>query len=244
MRRFFVRDIAKDSKYATISGTELAHLKRVLRLTVGSRVELFDGSGLELAGTIEEIGKDSAKVRIDGYSEGKKESPLDMVLLQGMVKGEKPELIVQKATELGVKGVVFYSTPRTVAVISEEKAEGKIARWSKVAVEAAKQCGRTVLPHLSSATFKEAILGHDGKLKIILWEAKGSGGLKETLRRPEAKNGVVLLVGPEGGFSEDEVAEAEKNGFIPAGLGPRILRAETAAIGVLSVAQYELGDMN
>lgn len=247
MRRFFVTEISKDSQLATISGDEFIHLKKVLRLSEGASVELFNGAGLTLTGTIISIEKTSATIRIDGRSEGKRESRLDVVLLQGMLKGEKPELIIQKATELGVSGVVFYSTARTVPVVRAEKTEGKLKRWRKVAVEAAKQCGRDTLPALSSTTFGEALEGRRG-LKVMLWEGHGgsaaTGGFKEALKRPEAKDGVVILVGPEGGFSEDEVAAAQNRGFIPVGLGPRVLRAETAAIAAVSAVQYELGDMN
>lgn len=243
MRRFFVEDITKEARSAAISGEEFSHLKKVLRLAEGAKVELFNGAGLALAGTIESIGKESAKIKIEGRSEGNMESPTRVVLLQGLLKGEKPELVIQKATELGAAGVVFYSTARTVPVIAAYKTEAKLLRWKKVAVEAAKQCGRTVLPLLGSVTFREAVEGRGG-LKIMLWEGRGAGSVKEALKRPEAKDGVAILVGPEGGFSDEEVVEAQKNGFIPVGLGPRILRAETAAIGIVSVVQYELGDMN
>lgn len=245
MRRFFVEDISPDSLYAHIRGEEFIHLKRVLRLTEGSEVAILNGKGLELIGTIESIEKDSAKVKVEGRANGRGESPSEIVLLQGMVKGEKPELIIQKATELGIKEVSFYSTSRTVPVFGKGKAEEKLKRWRKVAIEAAKQCGRTVLPRLNAISgLKEAIEGHEGLLKLVLWEGKGTDPIKEALKDPRGKTGVVVLVGPEGGFSEDEVREAEQKGFIPVSLGPRILRAETAAIGIISIVQYEIGDMN
>jgi len=247
MRRFFVEGIAKDSNAVTIAGDEFTHLKKVLRLSEGAKVELFNGKGLTLAGTIASIDKTSASIEINSVAEGKRESSLRLTLLQGMLKGEKPELVVQKATELGVSEIVFYSTARTVPELKAEKAEGKLKRWNKIAVEAAKQCGRSTLPALSvSSTFKAALAPRPG-LKVILWEGRGcdksANGFKEALEMPEAKDAVVILVGPEGGFSEEEVTQAQEAGFITVGFGPRVLRAETAAIAAVSAVQYELGDM-
>lgn len=243
MRRFFVSGISKDSKVATVAGDEFTHLKKVLRLSEGASVELFNGKGLTLAGTISSIDKTSATITIDSACECKRESSLGVALLQGMLKGEKPELVIQKATELGVLEVVFYSTARTVAGPGKDRAEGRLKRWRRVAIEAAKQCGRDTLPALSITSFSSAIEGRTG-LKVMLWEGSGGGGFKEALKRPEAKDGVAILVGPEGGFSEDEVVAAQKAGFVPVGFGPRVLRAETAAIAAVSAVQYELGDMN
>ncbi len=247
MRRFFVEGISKDSVAAEVTGDEFTHLKKVLRLSLGDTVELFNGEGLALSGTIASIDRTSAGIKITGATEGKKESLLRVALLQGMLKGEKPELVVQKATELGVHEVVFYSTARTVPELSPDKTGARLKRWRKVAVEAAKQCGRAVVPALSLTTFASALEGRPG-LKVMLWEGHGPGeaksGLREALKRPEAKDGITVLIGPEGGFSDDEVVAAKKAGFITAGLGPRVLRAETAAIAAVTAVQYERGDMN
>lgn len=245
MRRFFIEDIDESSTSVRVKGEEFIHLKKVLRLKAGSVVAVFNGKGLELTGVIESIGADSAAVKIEGRTEAKKESPVKIILLQGLVKGEKPELIVQKATELGVSEVHFYSTSRTVPIISEEKSRDKTLRLRKITIEAAKQCGRTAIPLLSFVDLDEALkLG--GALKLLFWEGEKSRGIKEIIKRPlpSPLGEVIILTGPEGGLSEEDASKAVSKGFISVGLGPRVLRAETAAIAAVSILQYELGDMN
>ncbi len=241
MRRFFVEEISERATLARITGEEFLHLKKALRLTVGDEVALFNGRGLELRGVIESIGRDYADIKITGTPERSKESPLEVILLQGLLKGDKPELIIQKATELGVKEVSFFPTSRTVPVTSAGSAKEK--RWQRAAIEAAKQCGRACLPRINFLKdLNTALSAHEGLFKLILWERESEKGLKEALKAPKAKKGVVVLVGPEGGFSEEDVMAAKNAGFAPVGLGPRILRAETAAIAILAIIQYEFGD--
>lgn len=244
MRRFYKEDLTEHSTCVEIVGEEFYHLKRVLRLEAGSAVLLFNGKGLELSGRIEDVGRGSASVIIEGSSKGERESPLDFVLLQALLKGDRPEFIIQKATELGIREVCFYNTSRTIPRVSPDKEASRQARWKKVAIEAAKQCGRTVLPEVILAPdLKSALKGHDENLKLLLWEKEGGAGLKEALQGARGKYGVSVLVGPEGGLSPGEAAEALGAGFVKAGLGPRILRAETAALAVMSIVQHALGDL-
>lgn len=245
MRRFFVEEMDKGSTRARIAGAELTHLKKVLRLSAGAEVVLFNGRGLEMRAVIEEMGKDSAEVRITGPIEETRESPVEITLLQAFVKGNKPEFIIQKATELGATAISFYSTERTVPLTPNPKRE---ARWRKISIGAAKQCRRSVLPQISvGGTLTEVLSDWAGRggLKLALWEGVGkSGAIKETLRSGSGARGVVVLVGPEGGFSKEDMEAARGAGFICVGLGPRILRAETAAVAMLALLQYELGDLN
>ena len=211
MKRFFVEDIEEGAQEARITGTEFAHLKKVLRLTAGSRVSLFNGRGLELQGAVDTIGRDFAMVRIEGRVEARPESPVEVMLLQALLKGDRPEFIIQKAAELGASEVCFYTTARTVPG--------------------------------APATAREAG-GRGAFLKLARWEgASKAGGMKDVLRRADKVKGVAVLVGPEGGLSEQDVKEAEKAGFSMVGIGPRILRAETAAVAALATVQYELGDL-
>lgn len=247
MRRFFIEDIKEDSKEVRIDGSEFVHLKKVLRLGEGDALSVFDGRGLELHGRVVSIGRAGALVSIDSRVEGGAESPTKVVLLQGLLKGAKPGLVVQKATELGVSSLCFYGGGRAVFGIKGDRVAGRIKRWRRVAIEAAKQCGRAVVPGVGySADLEGAIsaLGPlDGwcKLRGDAGEAAPSISIKEALSRPAKKVGVVLLVGPEGGFSDPEQQVAGRAGFIPVGLGPRTLRAETAALAILSIVLYELG---
>jgi 16S rRNA (uracil1498-N3)-methyltransferase len=247
MRRFFIEDIKEDSKEVRIYGPEFTHLKKVLRLAVGDPLSVFDGRGLELSGRVVSIGRAGALVSIDSRVEGGAESPTKVILLQGLLKGAKPGFVVQKATELGVSSLCFYGGGRAVPGIQGDRVAGRIKKWRRVAIEAAKQCGRSVVPGVEySADLDGAIqaLGPlDGwcKLRGDAGEAAPSISIKEALSRPAKEGGVVLLVGPEGGFSDRELDLADRAGFIPVGLGPRTLRAETAAIAILSIVQYELG---
>lgn len=244
MRRFFAEDLDEGSKWIEIRGTEFIHIKKALRLEKGAVVVLFNGRGLELAGIIGSINKDSAAVEITGPTATVRESPFEIVLLQGLVKGDKPELIVEKATELGVKEVSFYVTSRTVPLISPVKSADRLSRWQRVAIEAAKQSGRTVLPRINHPRdFRSVLALYEDHLKIILWEGESTTGIKEALRGATGFKGAALLVGPEGGFTVEEVEDARLSGFIPSSLGPRVVRAETAAIAAASIIQYELGDL-
>ncbi len=243
MRRFFLEELDGSAKEAEITGEEFTHLKKVLRLGPGDSAAIFNGRGLELFGRIESIGQRSAKITIEGRSEDRKESPFGLALLQGLLKGDKPEFIVQKATELGLTEVCFYTTARTVPRVDGEGAEKKLLRWKKAAIEAAKQCGRSTLPLITLAPgLKEAVQETKAGLKIVLWEKEGTASLKDLLsgKAPEA---AALLIGPEGGLSDEEVKLAEGAGFQKAGMGPRILRAETAAVAAAAVIEYAFGGL-
>ncbi|MEK7772716.1 MAG: 16S rRNA (uracil(1498)-N(3))-methyltransferase, partial [Deltaproteobacteria bacterium] len=243
MRRFFVEDINALDSIVRIEGREFTHLKKALRLKPGSEVSVFNGRGLELFGKIESVGRDGAAVTVEGSSLNEGESPLDLTLIQGLLKGDKPELIIQKTTELGVKEVSFYTAPRTVPSFDEDKAADRVERWRRVAIEAAKQCGRTVIPRINYVDLSRAIEGREESLRIILWEGERARGIGGILDDNWNSGSVALLVGPEGGFSAEYVDEAGKTGFIPVSLGVRILRAETAAIAGVSIIQHRLGDL-
>lgn len=241
MRRFFAGDLTEGAATAKIAGDEFVHLKKVLRLTRGTEVALFNGKGLGLIGVIESIGRDSAEVKITRTVEEVRESALNLKILQGLLKSDKPELIIQKATELGAKEVSFFQTRRTVPAASNKGVKEK--RWQRAAVEAAKQCGRITLPEINLFNdLDTALAGRGGMLKLALWEEERAMGLKEALKGRDAKDGVVVLVGPEGGLSSEDIEKARQEGFLPVSMGPRVLRAETAAIAALSIIQYELGD--
>ncbi|MBI5902209.1 MAG: 16S rRNA (uracil(1498)-N(3))-methyltransferase [Deltaproteobacteria bacterium] len=244
MRWFFVEDIKADDATVRIAGTEFTHLKKALRLKPGSAVSVFNGKGLKLSGRIESVGMDNAVVTVEGSSLNEGESALDLTLVQGLLKGDKPEMIVQKTTELGVKRICFYSAPRTVPALDEGKARDRVQRWRRVAIEAAKQCGRTMAPHIDYVDFASALKGRGEGLRVVLWENERSQGIGDILERCKGSHGpIALLVGPEGGFSADDMDEAVKKGFIPVSLGRRILRAETAAIAGVSIIQHRLGDL-
>lgn len=241
-RNFFVETIDKGDESVLITGDELKHIRGVLRLKEGDHVTVFNGKGLALRGVIGRMDLKSATVRLLGESVEDREAGIHVTLIQAIVKGDKNDLIVQKAVELDVAKVILYPADRTVARLDKDRGADRLSRWLRIAIESAKQCGRTVVPDITLALgIKEAVSGHEGILKIMLWEGERTRTIKEVLRSNPSAKAVALLVGPEGGFSDEDTAIAVKNGFMPASLGRRILRAETAAITGLAIVQYELG---
>lgn len=253
MRRFFVENLRLNDKRVEIRGVEFAHLKKVLRLTVGSAVDVFDGSGTELTGVVEVMEKNHAVIKVEGSGVSLRESPLRLILIQGLPKGEKTDIIIQKATELGASEIRFYASLKSVSKMPSGKEGIKAQRWRRIAIEAAKQCGRSVVPE--AAFFEDldsASAGLDGAVKVALWENEKATGIAEAIKNPPPASSmrgqasgtvIAALVGPEGGLPNEEIEEARSLGFTPVKFGPRILRAETAAIAVLAVLQYALGDI-
>jgi len=251
MRRFFVEEMTEDSRAVDITGAELVHLKKVLRLAPGEKVAVFNGRGVELIGVVESVDRASARVALSGPASPAPESPVRITLLQGLVKGAKPELIVQKAVELGVSSMVFFPASRSVAGEGAPRRglDNRLARLRRVAVEAAKQCGRAVVPEVSVLPGLDAALSQEtspAALKLVFMESGAAGGVNEAIARRRGRPGqveAVLLVGPEGGLTADEARMAEERGFLPAALGPRVLRSETAAIAAIVAVELLIGDL-
>jgi len=217
------------------------HLTRVLRLEAGAPVTLFDGRGGEYAGTLERDGK-KVWARVGAHDPVERESPLDVTLLQGVSRGERMDLIVQKATELGVTRIVPVLAERTVVKVDAKQRERKLEHWQAIAIAACEQCGRNRVPNVGApATLSEAIAAlPDGGLRCLL-AADGGTSLSTAARnRPVT---IVLLIGPEGGLADNERQFAGIQGFGAYRLGPRILRTETAGLAALAVLQATAGDM-
>jgi 16S rRNA (uracil1498-N3)-methyltransferase len=242
MARFFVpqRDIA-DGK-ARLQGGEFRHLQRVLRLREGDTLTLFDDAGVEHEGVILSLSPRVATVRILGSAAPARESPLAITLYQGVPKGRKMDLVVEKATELGVVAIVpFVSAFGTVSVAA---ALTKRERWQRIALAAAKQSGRTVVPEIGAAlTFPEVLTAAATKDRALLFfEHAGATPLPPADAEARAATAAVI-VGPEGGFSADEVTRALNGGLVVCGLGPRVLRTETAALIATALVQARWGDL-
>ena len=242
VRRFYAVDLSEGSEMAELSGTEFRHLKTVLRLKEGSEIVLFNGRGLEFIAVLESIGKGIAKARIISRKQTLDRSPVDIILFQAFLKGDKPEFIAQKATELGVKQVVFFPAERSVARLKTIEAEKRVARLRKVTIEAAKQCGMGFLPEISYSEFIPAIKKSNDGLKIFFYEGEKENRLRDVVKTHKGGS-IYVVIGPEGGFSVDEAETIKKEGFISVTLGKRVLKAETAAVAALSILQYELGDV-
>ena len=244
MARFYVPEPEMIDGILRIRGDEVKHIRRVLRLKAGDEISVFDGSAKEYQGTILEENSFSIAVRIEHRFTSKRESSLEITLAQSLLKGEKMDFLVRKATELGVKDIVPFSSSRSVPLLESAKELERRRRWEKIAIEAAKQCGRGMLPKIGSLRdYRTALLSAPSdSLRFILWEKEGRR-LKEILGRARKQNRIFFIVGPEGGFSRQEVEEAMEKAFVPVTLGERILRAETASLCLLSILQYEFGDM-
>lgn len=244
MPRIFIQpgDIKGDT--VVLPEPEAKRLLRVLRMHTGDTVTLFDGCK-EYHSTITALGTKSASLTITGTSDRQSESPISIVLGQGLPKGEKLEWVVQKAVELGVSSVVPVLMERSIRRPDVKDVDKQLQRLRKIATEAAQQSGRLRVPEIPCMMDLPMFLQHatNADLKIVLYEAEKTVGLREVLHMVTDVRSVYLLIGPEGGLKEEEVDEAEAAGFIPAGLGPRILRTETAGLAALSIIQFELGDM-
>ncbi len=247
MRRFFTEP--QNIHDGLIEITEdAAHISRVLRMEPGDRILVFDGSGSEYEADIEEISGGRILARAVSEKKSGYEPKTRVVLFQGIPKSGKLETIVQKAVELGAYKIVPFRADRSVAKIPNgEKGAQKIARLNKVAREAAKQCGRGLVPEVADPVslggMSEMIAGLD--MAVMLYEELGHSGeknLRRILSRPADSIGVII--GPEGGFSANEVKLlTELQNVYAAGLGPRILRTETAGIAALSIIMYEKNEI-
>jgi len=244
MSRFYVPAPRIEKGMLRVEGNEVKHIRRVLRLKAGDGIIVFDSLGKEYEGTIVEEAPSSVVIKIQNIFLSKRDSPLEITLAQSLLKGEKMDYLIQKATELGVKEIIPFFSSRSVPLLEKSGKLKRYHRWGRIAIEASKQCGRGVVPKIEPLQDYSEILHmtYPDSLRLILWEREG-GKLKEVLERSKEKTRIFFIVGPEGGFSLDEVEEAKRAGFIPVTLGKRILRAETASLCLLSILQYEQGDI-
>ena len=244
MARFDVPQPWIENGMLKIEGDEVKHIRKVLRLKTGDGIVVFDGLGKELEGTIVEERLSSVVIRIQNIFSSERDSPLGVTLAQSLLKGEKMDYLIQKATELGVKEIIPFFSSRSVPFLEKSRRLKRHHRWEKIAVEASKQCGRGVVPKIESLQDYSDMLqmASTEDLRLILWEREGIK-LKEVLERSKEKRKIFFIIGPEGGFNQLEVDEAKKAGFTPVTLGRRILRAETASLCFLSILQYERGDI-
>ncbi|GAB4387477.1 MAG: 16S rRNA (uracil(1498)-N(3))-methyltransferase [Thermodesulfovibrionales bacterium] len=235
MPRVYVHSIPREGESARLDGEEARYLASVLRLAEGDEVALFDSAGGRGKASISEIGKRSVVLRVTEALAPEPEPPGGIVLIQGILKGQKMDLVVQKATELGVRRIVPVVTER-----SQVRETRKGQRWRKVALEAARQSGRAAVPEVRDPVALEEFLGASSPLRgLIFWE-EGGLPLREAFEGARGEGVVHAAIGPEGGFSRGEVELARERGLVVATLGSRILRAETAAIAAVALVGFLL----
>lgn len=224
------------------SDSTTRHLTRVLRLKAGAAISVFDGRGCEHSARIESCDSKRAEIRLGPATAAVPESPARITLLQGISRGERMDLVVQKTTELGVTCIRPVFTERSVVKLNEKRSQRKLDHWRSVALSACEQCGRATLPDiLAPAPLRGALESIEpGGMRVLLdplGEANFPAG-------PEQECSIILLIGPEGGLSEQERQLADAKGFRSLALGPRILRTETAAIAAVTVLQSHWGDLS
>ena len=210
---------------------------------VGSLITLTDPEGNDFRGRVLRLSETEASILIFDAFPSPTESSLEIILLQALPEKERMEMIIQKATELGVSAILPFQSERSISLKEREAKQKKAHRWQQIAVKAVQQSRRAKVPYVGECRPFQKVLAdckEDG-LKILLWEKEGNH-LKRVVNQCPAQK-IYVMIGPEGGFTETEVTLAKEKEFIPVKLGQRILRTETAAITMVGILQYELGDL-
>lgn len=241
MPRFFMNNPLAVGNTAVIDGADARHIAGALRMTVGEVLTLCDGAGTDYACTITAVNKDTVEATVDAAAPTASEPTLAVTLYMGMPKGDKLELVIQKAVELGVTAVVPVITARSIVRVGGKDAEKKQVRLQRIAAEAAGQSGRGIIPTVEAPiSWKAALARLASENALLCYE--GGGAPIGTLVTP-ADTAVSLVVGPEGGFDPAEVDAVIAAGGKIATLGPRILRCETAPLAALAVLMEKSGNM-
>lgn len=240
MRNFFIDPDHFSGTTATISGQDAKHLRLVLRLKPGDPIILFDGQGMKHTAHLTKIGKSEATATVISTCRVESKPPF-LLLAQGVLKSKKMELVIQKATELGVHGLLpFISQHCTI----KNSAANQLERWKRVIQESCKQCGRALPMNCSAPlSFDDLLRKHaDLPQKLVLWEREEHNTLSASTMKAEPE-WTILIIGPEGGFPAEEISLAASYGYSSISIGPATLRAETAAIAAISISQFLLGNL-
>lgn len=245
MSQFLVdpSDLSPEDGRAILKGAEAHHLLRVFRARIGDRVDLFDAAGHRWRGRLLDVDGPSAVIgELQPLATG--EAPVELVLLQSLLKGERWDWLIAKATELGAAAVVPVRSRRTVSAPKGDRTDARLSRWTSIALAAAKQCERAKIPAVAEPRDLPGVLRElgtpvSGQLRLVFAERRTGGALprRELVRR------VYLAVGPEGGWEPEELDACRDAGFIEMNLGPRVLRSETAGLAALVLAQALWGDL-
>jgi len=248
MKRFFVSPETLTAAEIELDGPLSRRLRSVLRMRKGDIVVLLDGRGYEYEAVLEDVDGPVVRARVRERRPSLPEPPLDVVLYQSVIKGDRFDWVLEKGTELGVTRFVPLIVERSVVRPSSgPSARGE--RWQRIVTEAAEQCGRSRLPVVAPVTEFDDALGSAAGLCLLPWEEERSLGLRTVLRqemeslKATERPIVSLFVGPEGGFTEKEVESARSRGVRVVSLGRRILRSETAGIASVAAVLYELGEL-
>jgi 16S rRNA (uracil1498-N3)-methyltransferase len=252
--RFFVNPSQLWAGQVVITGDDVRHITKVLRLGIGDQITVTTGENREYRVAITAASKTEVSGRVVAEQIVNRDPELKVTLVQGLPKGDKMDLIVQKCTELGVTTIIPVETKRAVVKLDAGKAKQRVERWQRIAMEAAKQCRRNRVPIVAPPTSWASALEIIPKAAITLvpWEDEQGKSLKQIMGERQqlwAKDAasrpqeVWVFIGPEGGLDPEEIELAKSKGVIPVSLGPRILRTETAGLAVLTMVLYQWGDL-
>lgn len=247
MHRFFINRGSLDGEVVRITGSDYNHISRSLRLNTGEEIIVSTGDGWEYLVRISAFGSGAMEGRIVEKKENHSEPPVSITLAQAIPKKNKLDLIIEKSTELGIKRIIPLITGRTIVRVREEREGKKLVRWQRMAEEAAKQSQRGMIPIISDIAKLEDLAASTGEfdLTLLAWVGEKQNNLRKVRTNADlAKvSNILMIIGPEGGFSQNEVEFVRNLGGIPISLGPRVLRTETAALTLLALLLYEFGDL-
>lgn len=244
VRRFFVAPQILGQSSAVLTGELCTHMTTVLRLRIGDAIILADGNGREAVARITALTKGEVGVALEPASAAPAAESVAITLYQGLPKGEKLDLILQKCTELGVDRIVPFMAERSVARLADDRLATRVQRWERIVLEAARQSGRSRIPAISfGKNLRTALEDDSSSLRLLLWEGEQEQGLRSVVEQSGKSGSVAIIIGPEGGLTKVETTAATTAGFIPVTLGQRILRTETAGLAVVAILQYLWGDL-
>ncbi len=243
MPQFFVNKVYEVGNLVEPSKEDSKHIQQVLRLKEGDWLNLSDGRHKTYRAILRKSNLNKVLLEIQEAIEiNRRPGP---ILAQAIIKHDRIEWIIQKAIEIGASEVIPFSSERTIPKFTEKISNKKIERWNKIAMEAAKQSGLPWKPKVHEPIyFKNLCTSKRFKEKILFWEGEREKSINDYFKNFRITPNSLLIIGPEGGFAVSEIDLAKENGCITLGLGPQILRVETAAIATLSIWQYESGNMN
>lgn len=243
MRRFLIEASQVEAGRAVLNGAQFHHAARVLRLRVNDVVALFDRQGNQYMGRVESVERDHMHVQIIRQSTIRREPEFRLTVIQSIAKAAAMDFIIQKCSELGAVRLIAVPTERSAVRIPREKVAARRQRWQRIADNSAEQCGRSRPMEVEIAAGLDQALGMGEGPVIALYEGEKASGLADAIEEHRGSKSASVVVGPEGGLCPAEVQRLKEAGATLASLGPRILRAETAAVAAAAILMYELGDL-
>jgi len=242
MSKFFISPESIQGDLALISGLEAHHILDVMRLKKGDQIEAFDGEGAFYQGRIIDTTNKKVKIKIQAVRKALKTSRLKVTLIQALPKKNKMDYIIEKCTELGIDSIIPLQTTRTIVKLKKERQIMRQRRWERIARAAAKQCGRSVIPQIKRLSSWSAILSalDNFDLKLLPCLSQEAQKIKDVLRIQKRTKSIAIFIGPEGGFTPQELTQAKDAGCLAVSLGANVLKSDTAAVSALAMINYEL----